>query len=231
MPKNFIQYFLLWSLIAILVISLIYPILLTVRGGLAADIATKSGWSLEPIGLVFADPSSRSALLNSLMIATGTTTLACLIALPLAVLAANYKFPGKGFFNALVLVPMILPPFVGAIGVRAILGREGALNGLLGTHFDVLGGIVNIGTHSFSLKPLGVMMLQALALYPIIFLNTTASLANLDPALNECGENLGATWWQRFFRITLPLIRPGIFAGATIVFIWSFTEQIGRAHV
>src|SRR5262249_21275056 len=61
-------------------------------------------------------------------------------------------------------------------------------------------------------------------LYPIPYLNATAALANLDPALDEAAENLGAGWWRRFFGITLPLIRPGLFAGATIVFIWSFTE-------
>src|SRR5437016_5058948 len=66
--------------------------------------------------------------------------------------------------------------------------------------------------------------LRALSLYPIIYLNATAALANLDPALNEAAENLGAGPVRRFFRITLPLVRPGLFAGATIVFIWSFTE-------
>ena len=222
--KDLPEYALLWSLIGILALCLIYPIVLTVRGGLAADVATRSGFSLEHIALVFQDPTTRGALLNSLMVACGTTTLACLIAVPLAVLAANYRFPGKSFFNALVLVPMILPPFVGAIGVRAILGRTGALNSLLGTDLDILGGTLHIGGMMLMVKPLGVMLLQALSLYPIIFLNTTASLANLDPALGECAENLGATNWQRFRRVTLPLIRPGIFAGATIVFIWSFTE-------
>jgi len=63
-----------------------------------------------------------------------------------------------------------------------------------------------------------------LHLYPIIYLNATAALANLDPALDEAAENLGCTWWMRFRKITLPLIRPGLFAGSTIVFIWSLTE-------
>jgi iron(III) transport system permease protein len=57
-----------------------------------------------------------------------------------------------------------------------------------------------------------------------VYLNATAALANLDPALDEAAENLGAGFWRRFMRIVLPLIRPGLFAGATIVFIWSFTE-------
>ena len=67
-------------------------------------------------------------------------------------------------------------------------------------------------------------MLEALHLYPILYLNLLAALANIDPAMEEAGENLGAGAWTRFRRITLPLVRPGLFAGGTIVFIWSFTE-------
>jgi iron(III) transport system permease protein len=65
---------------------------------------------------------------------------------------------------------------------------------------------------------------QALSLYPIIYLNAVAALANIDPAMEEAAENLGCTGFRKFFRITMPLITPGLFAGATIVFIWSFTE-------
>jgi iron(III) transport system permease protein len=66
--------------------------------------------------------------------------------------------------------------------------------------------------------------MEAISLFPILYLNIVASLANLDPTLDEAAECLGAGPWTRFWRITLPLVRPGIFAGATIVFIWSFTE-------
>jgi iron(III) transport system permease protein len=228
--RNLWQYGLLSVLFALLGMFLIYPIFLTVVGAFAKDPvagvgvrdvwlavtgrAAESGVTLRNIEMVFLDPSLRTALLNSVKIATGTTLLAICIGLPLAVLGASYRFPGKGVFNSLILVPMILPPFVGAIGVRAILGRQGALNALFGIESDVLGDA----------KILGVMLVQALSLYPIIYLNATAALANLDPALDEAAENLGAGWWRRFFGITLPLVRPGLFAGATIVFIWSFTE-------
>ncbi len=153
-------------------------------------------------------------IVNAFKIACAVTFLCIVISLPLAVLSARYTFPGKKILNASILVPLILPPFVGAIGIRALLGREGALNALLGTDWDILG----------QAKFWGVVVVMALHLYPIIYLNATASLANLDPALDESAENLGAGGWRRFFKITLPLIRPGLFAGATIVFIWSFTE-------
>jgi iron(III) transport system permease protein len=71
---------------------------------------------------------------------------------------------------------------------------------------------------------LATVVLMALYLYPITFLNVQAALANIDPALDEAGQNLGAGAWRRFWRITLPLMRPGVFAGSTIVFIWAFTE-------
>lgn len=208
------QNVLLWSLVGVLGLALLYPIALTVRGGFAADPATGTGWTLDHLLLVFQDPTKRGGLLNSLTIAAGTTTLATLIGFPLALLAAGRRFPGKGLMSALVLAPLVLPPFVGAIGMRAILGRQGAMATLLGIDLDVFGqGRIP-----------GVIAVQALALYPIIYLNASAALANLDPALKEAATNLGAGPWRRFFRVTLPLVRPGLFAGATIVFIWSFTE-------
>lgn len=212
--RQFWHYTLFGACMLVLLCLLVYPVLLTVSGAFVPEPGSKSFYSLSHMSLVFEDPRTLSGILNSFKIAAGTTTLATLIALPLAVLSAGYRFPGKRFFNAAVLVPLILPPFVGAIGMRALLGREGAINALLGTHADILG----------SARILGVMGVQALGLYPIIYLNATASLANLDPALDEAAQNLGVGFWRRFFRITLPLVRPGLFAGATIVFIWSFTE-------
>jgi len=212
--RNLIQYGLLLGILSVLGMFLLYPIGLTVRGGFASDVATGQGWTLDHLLLVFKDPTRVAGIVNAFKIALATTTLCIIISLPLAVLSARFDFPFKKVLNASILVPLILPPFVGAIGIRALLGREGSLNALLGTDWDVLG----------QGKFWGVVAVMALHLYPIIYLNATASLANLDPALDESAENLGAGGWKRFFKITLPLIRPGLFAGATIVFIWSFTE-------
>lgn len=214
LARRLSQHALFWLCVAILLAFLVYPIALTVRGGFYEDPAGRTGFTLSHLGLVFADPRLMGALLNSFLIAASTTTLATLIALPLAMLSARCTFPGKSLFNAAVLVPLILPPFVGAIGMRAILGRAGALNAILGTDWNILGDTA----------VLGIVAIQSFSLYPIIYLNASASLANLDPALDESARNLGAGFWSRFFRVTLPLLRPGLFAGATIVFIWSFTE-------
>jgi iron(III) transport system permease protein len=212
--RNLWQYALAMILLGILALGLLYPIALTVRGGFASDISTGTGWTLRHIGMVFKDPLLRQGLANAAAVAVCVTLLATALALPLAVLSARYRFPLKGLWNAAVLVPLILPPFVGAIGLKMLLGRAGTVNAILGTDWDILG----------QARFWGVVVCEALSLYPIIYLNATAALANLDPALEEAAENVGAGPWRRFLMITLPLIRPGLFAGGTIVFIWSFTE-------
>lgn len=187
------------------------PLGLVISGGFFAE----GRFTLRYLFGVFRNPVYAEGLLNSLRIALGTSTLATLIAVPLAWLSNRYDFPGKRWLGSLILAPMILPPFVGAIGLQQMLGVYGALNSLAGIGpVDWLGG----GRY------FGVVALQALGLYPILYLNVTAALANVDPALEEAAENLGCTGLRRFFRITLPLIMPGFFAGLAIVFIWSFTE-------
>jgi iron(III) transport system permease protein len=99
--------------------------------------------------------------------------------------------------------------------LQQILGQYGALNSLMGW-----GAIDWLGRA----RIFGVMLLQSLSLYPIMYLNVTAALANIDPAMEQAAENLGCGGFTKFRRITLPLIMPGLFAGGTIVFIWSFTE-------
>lgn len=214
--RNLTQYGLLSACLLVLTVFLLLPISLTVRGGVTKTdpITHTTSLTADHVLMVFQNPLYREGLANAFFIACMTTLLCVLIALPLALLSARYRFPLKGLWNAVILVPLILPPFVGAIGMRAVLGREGMLNALFGTDWDVLGRG----------RVWGVILVEALHLYPIIYLNATAALANLDPALDEAAENLGAGPVRRFFRIILPLIRPGLFAGGTIVFIWSFTE-------
>jgi iron(III) transport system permease protein len=179
-------------------------------------------FTLAYLGAVLADPTYLGGLRNSFLLACAATTLALLIALPLAIISDRFVFPGKGLLGSLVLIPMILPPFVGAIGIKQIFGQYGALNALL-HHLGALAPGATIDWFAAN-QFWGIAVVEALSLYPIIYLNAVAALANLDPAMEEAAQNLGCTGLRRFFKITLPLIRPGLFAGGTIVFIWAFTE-------
>jgi len=201
---------------------LAWPVAQTVQG---AFVDASGNWTFDYIAEIFRNRVYLEGLWNAFRLAVASTALTAFIALPLAWIASKYDFPAKPLFLALLLVPMILPPFVGAIGMKQVLGQYGALNaalthlGLLapGQTIDWLGGFP--GGRFW-----GIVLMNALHLYPIFFLNVSAALANLDPSMEEAAENLGCTGWRKFRRITLPLAAPGLFAGGTLVFIWAFTE-------
>lgn len=192
-------------------VAFLLPLGIVVSGG----FVEQGRFTVRYLAGVFQNPIYAEGLLNSLKIALGTTTLVGLIAVPLAWLGNRFEFPGKKLFSGLILVPMILPPFVGAIGFQQMFGQYGAINELF--H---LGPVDWLGKSRY----FGVVALQALGLYPILYLNVAAALANIDPAMEEAAENLGCHGFRKFRKITLPLMMPGLFAGGTLVFIWSFTE-------
>lgn len=196
-------------------VFLIWPIVQVVATG----FLTHDGqFTLAFVKLIFQDPLLRQGLFNAALVAVLVTALTLLMALPLAVLSVRYEFPGRGLLAGLMLVPLVLPPFVGAIGMRLVLSRYGPLTQLVGGGGDL--GIDWLGQLRFA----GVVLVEALHLYPIMLLNLQAALANIDPAMEQAAANLGAGRWTIFRRITLPLMRPGLFAGCTLVLIWSFTE-------
>ncbi len=196
-----------------------WPILQILKGGF---VDADGRLTFSYLTALLADPVYLNGLRTSFLLACTTTTIALLVAVPLAFLSDRYLFPGKALLGSLVLIPMILPPFVGAIGIKQIFGQYGALNALL-----IQLGLQPEGwTYDWfaANQFLGVAVVNALSLYPIIYLNAVAALANIDPAMEEAAENLGCTGLRRFFKITLPLMKSGLFAGGTIVFIWAFTE-------
>jgi iron(III) transport system permease protein len=193
---------------------LVWPIVQIVRTGFTRP---DGGLTLVYLKLIFRDPVLVRGLLNAAAVAILVTLLTLFIGLPLSILSVRSTFPGQRILNGLLLVPLVLPPFVGAIGMRIVLGRFGPLTQLVG------GGPLGIDWVG-KYRMLGVVVIEALHLYPVMLLNLQAALANLDPAMEQAAANLGADRWTIFRRVTLPMIQPGLFAGCTLVMIWSFTE-------
>ncbi len=176
-------------------------------------------FSLIFFRLLVQNPVLRESIINSLNIA-GLVTLACFaISLPVAVFLGRYRFSGRGFLQALLILPMIMPPFVGAIGMRHLFARFGSVNLLL-----MNAGLISEPIDWFGSGFMGVIVLEVLHLYPIMVLNLMAAISHLDPNLEDAAASLGAPPGRVFRTVTLPLIRPGAFAGMSLVFIWSFTD-------
>ena len=204
------------ALYAFFGLFLLWPIAYVVRESVWIDGRLTPAF----FGLMLRDETLRACLKNSLGIALLVTAGTSLLTLPLASALVRLRFAGKALLHGLLLVPLIMPPFVGAIGLRKIFSRAGTLNIVL---VEKLGWIRE-PIDWFESGFWGVVLLEILHLYPIMMLNLAAALANIDPSLEEAAANLGAGRWRRFRTVTFPLARPGYFAGAVIVFIWAFTD-------
>ena len=206
----------LLGLIAFFALFLFYPLWYAFVQSLVVD----GRLTFAFYELMVTSPVYQEAILNSFRLGMITTIATTLLSLPLAFLLVRYDFAGKGFVNGLILVPMVLPPFVGAIGMKQMFARFGSINlllldlGLIDHPIDWFGGGGFVG----------VVILEVLHLYPIMYLNIAAALANVDPSLEDAARNMGSSGFRLFRTVTFPLMLPGYFAGAIIVFIWAFTD-------
>jgi iron(III) transport system permease protein len=203
-------------LLVFFVAFLIYPLWYAVTAAFIVD----GTFTLKFFDYMLTNPVYVEAILNSFRLAMVTTLVTTALSLPLALLLTRYDFKGKGILQGMILVPMVLPPFVGAIGMKQMFARFGSVNLLL-MRMDIIDQPIDFfGGGGF----LGVVILEVLHLYPIMYLNIAAALSNIDPSLDEAARNVGASGLRLFRTITFPLMLPGYFAGAIIVFIWAFTD-------
>ena len=217
--SNSVGYGTIGVTLAMLVFFLVIPVgLIIVKAFYNGDEFT-----LAYFRLLFDNDLQMESIWNSLGIGLSTTVLTTLLALPLAIINARFEFRGKGILSGLLLVPMVMPPFVGAIGILRFFARRGSVNlqfmdwGWIDTPIEWLGD----GNVFWA-----VVILEVLHLYPIMYLNLTAAFANIDPSLEEVASTLGVPRWKQLKDVVWPLARPGYFAGAIIVFIWALTDLV-----
>jgi iron(III) transport system permease protein len=195
------------SLLVLLAVAIVYPLIQV----LSVAFVDEGGPTLRPLLAFFARPLFRESLANTLLAGALAVVIGSVIAVPLALLTVRYRFPGHRLIGILGVLPLVIPPFVGAVAFQQILGRSGAVNLFLLEH----GGFTIPFMDGFT----GVVLVQSLHYFPFILLNTSAALAGLDRSLEEAAQNLGASGLRLFRRVLLPLALPGYAAGALLTFI------------
>ena len=210
-------FLILLPIILFFLVFLIYPLLY---------IFKESFWinnrlDLTYFKLMVTDANIREMVINSFKIGIAVTLATTVVSLPMAYLLTRYRFPGRSMLQGVILIPIIMPPFVGAIGMQKFFGLYGSVNTFLMKIklIDFASPIDWFGSGFW-----GVVLLATFHLYPIMYLNVAAALANVDPSLEEAAENMGASRFKLFRTVTLPLMLPGYFAGSILVFIWAFTD-------
>jgi iron(III) transport system permease protein len=195
-------------LFAILIVFILYPVLRVLWIALSDETGNLT---LIHFFNFFRRPLFREALWNTLVSGLLVVVFSGLLSLPLAYIIARYEFRGKLLLQTGVTLPLVIPPFVGAVALQLILGRSGMVNLLLMRWFDT--------TIPFMEGLTGVVLVQTLHFFPFILLNTVVSLSNIDPSMEEMAQNMGCHGFRLFRRITLPLMLPGFVAGSLLTFI------------
>src|SRR5947209_4776081 len=165
-------------------------------------------------------PALWECLRNSFLLAAITTVVTTLLCLPLAYWFTRFDFRGRALLSTLLLVPLIVPPFVGAVGLERLLNRFGTLNLWLMQAGIIPGPIDWLSGGGFA----GIVIMQVLHLFPILYLNLPRAWANVDTTLEDAARNLGAGEARVFPTLTLPLRLPGYLARPSPVFAWAFTD-------
>lgn len=156
------------------------------------------------------------AFWNSFYVSVLAVVLASVFALPLAYITTRFEFRGAALIQTLGFLPLIMPPFVGAVAMLLLFGRNGSINLLLDEWFDF--------KIPFMEGLNGVILVQSIHYFPFILVNLSASLRNIDRAMEEAAQNLGSSGFRLFRRIVFPLAMPGYLAGASLVFVKVFDD-------
>jgi iron(III) transport system permease protein len=186
-----------------LFILTLYPIVLVLH----RSVFGTEGFSLDFYREVYQSSANLKAMVNTIVISLGAVALGAVIAIPSAWLVARTDLPARRRFRGLLLLPYMIPPYLGAIAwINLCNPTVGWINRLAGAP------VFNIYT------TFGVVWVLAMFYYSFIYMNCLSAMENTDPSYEEAARVSGASPLLVFWTVTIPMIRPAILSGAFLVF-------------
>ena len=168
--------------------------------GLLVRTPWGSAWAL------LTSSEALTALRLSLIASLSATAIALLLGVPLAWVYARVTFPGRAILRGLTVLPMVLPPVVGGVALLLAFGRRGLLGGWLADAF---------GIH-LPFTTAGAILAETFVAMPFLVITVEAGLRSMDTRFEDAARTLGARRWTVLWRVTLPLVRPSLMAGAVL---------------
>ena len=167
-------------------------------------LVVRAPWSA--IGPALAEPEIRQALRLSLVTATLATLVSIVLGVPLAWVLARSQASGRAVLRALVTVPLVLPPVVGGVALFLVLGRQGIIGGWLDDTFGI----------TIPFTTTAVVIAETFVAMPFLVISVEGALRAADARFEDVAATLGADRWTTFRRVTLPMVAPGVAAGAVL---------------
>jgi iron(III) transport system permease protein len=209
-------YILISPIVMILAGYVIYPMMQTFSESLRMEDGTS--WMNYINFFDWKHSSHLEALLTSLYISVLSVISCGLVGVFMAFLLARYEFTGRKILSVLVMAPMALPPLVGVLSFVFLFSESGVIP-------RAIKEILSLPQVPFYLKGIsGVIAVHTFTMYTYFYMTAAAAIAGLDHSLEEAAYNLGATRWQVWRKIIIPMLTPSIIAASLLVFMVSMAS-------
>lgn len=195
-------------------VTLLVPALLAVAFLLLPLVGVLARTSWSDLGTHLGSPGVTEALRLSLLVSFWALGLSLVLGVPLAWLLARVDFPGKSLVRSLVLLPMVLPPTVGGVALLLSFGRRGLLGPWLEDTFGI----------TLPFHTSGAVVAATFVAMPFLVISLEGALVGLRPGYEETAASLGASPFRVFLTVTLPMVAPGLAAGAALTWARALGE-------
>lgn len=194
-------------------ILLVYPLL----GLLKEAVFTSEGdFTLNEFVKFFSKPYYRQTIINSFSVSIAVTIVSLIIGVPFSYFYSFYRIRGSKVIFVLSIMCVMSAPFLGAYSWILLLGRSGSITVFLKEYL----GINLSSIYGFS----GILLVQSLKLFPLIFIYMNGAFKDIDSSLLEVSSSLGCTGINRFFKVILRLVMPTMLAASLLVFMRAFAD-------
>ena len=202
-----------WVMLGMFILFLIYPMFGILN---QAFFSPEGSFTLEQFTKFFSTPYYSSTILNSFQVTLAVMAVTLLIGIPFAYFYSFYSLKGAKFLFVTAILCCMSAPFIGAYSWIMLLGRNGVITVFIRNVFGIRIGSI----YGFS----GILMVQALKFFPLVFVYMNGAFKSIDNTLIEASANMGCTGIKRFFTVIMQLSMPTILAAALLVFMRAFAD-------
>jgi iron(III) transport system permease protein len=197
------------TVLASLILFILYPLISVV----VTSLRSEGRWTTEVFVQVVRNAYLRQAFRNSIMMGSLTAVIGTAIGFLFAFAVTRADVPLKRFLHGVAIIPIVSPPFIGALAIIMLFGNNGFIT------WTIL-RIQNFPIYGF----IGLMFAQAITFFPVAYMSLRGVLESISPTLEDAALDLGGSRLKVFLRVTLPLAAPGIASAMLVLFVETLAD-------
>ncbi len=196
-------------IMAALIIFILYPLIRVIL----VSVLPEGKFTLSVLKETVSSWYLRQAFLNSVMMGSLTAFFGALVGFIFAFTITRTNIPLKKFFHLIAIIPIVSPPFIGALSIIMLFGNNGFITW-------TLLGLKNVKIYGFR----GLLFAQVITFFPVAYITLRGVLESISPTLEDAALDLGGSGWKVFSRVTLPLAIPGIASAMLVLFVETLAD-------